>query len=175
MGCDAGDYSNGIGRLDDCSGRGVRAAHQSGGSVNFSSVAPTVQWQLYSGPGTVMFGDATQAATTANFSAPGIYTLMLSANDGIHAVAYDAVVITVSQPIWITTTLTGTNVSLTWTGGLGPYLLQQSETRAPSIWSGVLTTSSQNATLPITNASSFFAFRDSDGEFVPQPSSPGSR
>jgi hypothetical protein len=40
--------------------------------------------------------------------------------------------------------------------GLGPYLLQQSETLAASIWSGVLTTSSQNATLPITNASSFF-------------------
>ena len=126
------------------------------GSVNFSGVAPTVLWQLYSGPGTVIFGDATQAATTANFSAPGIYTLMLSADDGIHAVAYDAVVITVSQPIWITATLTGTNMSLTWTGGLGPYLLQQSETLAASIWSGVLTTSSQSATLPITNASSFY-------------------
>ena len=126
------------------------------GSVNFTGVTPTVQWQLYSGPGTVTFGDTTQPVTTANFSTPGVYTLMLSADDGIHAVAYDAVVITVSQPIWITAALAGTNLSLTWTGGLGPYVLQQSGTLPVNIWSGVLTTSSQNATLPITNASSFF-------------------
>ena len=125
--------------------------------MNYSGGTPTVRWTFYSGPGTVTFGDATQPATTASFSVPGIYTLMLSADDGIHAVAYAAAVITVSQPIWITTTLTGTNLNLTWTGGLAPYLLQQSETLAASIWShGVLTTSSQNATLPITNASSFF-------------------
>jgi hypothetical protein len=129
------------------------------GSVNFSGGTPTVQWTLYSGPGTVTFGDATQPATSANFSVPGIYTLMLSADDGIHAVAYAAAVITVSQAISITTTLAGANLSLTWTGGLGPYLLQQSEALSASIWSGVLTTSSQNASVPITNASSFFRVR----------------
>ena len=42
------------------------------------------------------FGDATQAVTTATFAIPGTYTLMLSAADGTHAVAYDAVVIQVT-------------------------------------------------------------------------------
>jgi hypothetical protein len=48
----------------------------------------------------VVFSDAAQPATTAIFSAPGVYTLVLSADDGIHAVACDAVAITVSQPAW---------------------------------------------------------------------------
>ena len=52
---------------------------------------------MYSGPGTVTFGNAAQTNTTAKFSAPGVYTLELSADDGVHAVAYDAVVITVTN------------------------------------------------------------------------------
>ena len=57
--------------------------------------SPVVQWRMVSGPGTVTFGNAAQAATTATFSLPGSYTLMLSADDGVHAVASDAVTITV--------------------------------------------------------------------------------
>jgi hypothetical protein len=53
---------------------------------------------MYSGPGAVSFADSARAATTASFSAPGVYTLMLSADDGVHAVARDAVEITVSEP-----------------------------------------------------------------------------
>ena len=45
------------------------------------------------------FGNAAQTNTTATFSAPGIYTLELSADDGVHAVAYDAVVFTVTSTI----------------------------------------------------------------------------
>lgn len=40
-----------------------------------------------------------QTNTTAIFNAPGVYTLMLSADNGVHAVAYDAVVITVPPVI----------------------------------------------------------------------------
>ncbi len=64
------------------------------------STAPgvvTVQWKLYSGPAPVVFANAAAAATTATFSAPGSYTLMLSAADGVHAVAYDATVVTVNR------------------------------------------------------------------------------
>jgi hypothetical protein len=57
-----------------------------------------VRWKAYSGPGAVSFGDAGLAATTASFSAAGVYTLLLSADDGVHAVAYDAVEITVLEP-----------------------------------------------------------------------------
>jgi hypothetical protein len=69
------------------------------GSVTTTGAPPTVQWKVYSGPGTVTFGDATQAATTASFSQPGSYLLMLSAADGVHAVAYDAVTINVTLAV----------------------------------------------------------------------------
>lgn len=68
------------------------------GSVNAPpDRATTIQWRLYSGAGQVTFGNAAQPSTSASFSAPGIYTLMLSADDGVHAVAYDAVVISVTR------------------------------------------------------------------------------
>ena len=63
------------------------------GSISAPGSTPVVQWKMVSGPGTVNFGNATQAATTATFSLPGTYTLMLSADDSVHAVAYDAVTI----------------------------------------------------------------------------------
>ena len=42
----------------------------------------TISWSAVSGPGTVTFGDASAASTTASFSAPGDYLLRLSATDG---------------------------------------------------------------------------------------------
>src|SRR4029079_8085780 len=42
----------------------------------------TVAWTKISGPGTVTFDDATVAATSATFSAPGVYVLQIEANDG---------------------------------------------------------------------------------------------
>src|SRR5438132_3339726 len=55
----------------------------------------TYGWKKVSGPGTVTFGNASQAVTTAQFSAVGTYTLRLTANDG-QLSATDDVVITVS-------------------------------------------------------------------------------
>ena len=69
-------------------------ANLAGSITNTSPVA--VNWKLYAGPAPVTFGDATQAVTTAGFPVPGTYTLLLSAADGIHAVAYDAVVVHVT-------------------------------------------------------------------------------
>ncbi|MEO7319888.1 MAG: hypothetical protein ABIZ56_12935 [Chthoniobacteraceae bacterium] len=66
------------------------------GSVATTGPTPVVMWKMISGPGAVSFDNAAQAATTASFSLPGSYTLMLSADDGIHAVAYDAVTIHVA-------------------------------------------------------------------------------
>ena len=42
----------------------------------------TTTWSKVSGPGTVTFGNASSVDTTARFSAPGIYVLRLTANDG---------------------------------------------------------------------------------------------
>jgi hypothetical protein len=125
--------------------------------VAFTGAPPAIEWQLYSGPGTVTFGSAAQTNTTATFSAPGVYTLMLSADDSIHAVAYAAVVITVVPGIWMTIAGAGTSVNLGWTGGSPPYVLQQSTAFPANAWSGVITTSVQNATLPMTtNSNAFF-------------------
>jgi YD repeat-containing protein len=40
-----------------------------------------MNWSKLDGPGTVTFGDASAAATSASFSAPGIYVLSLTADD----------------------------------------------------------------------------------------------
>src|SRR5207237_6297397 len=63
-----------------------------GGSVNDPSGHASVLWKVYSGPAGVSFANPNQAATTATINAPGTYTFMLSADDGTHAIAYDAVV-----------------------------------------------------------------------------------
>jgi RHS repeat-associated protein len=52
----------------------------------------TIEWTQVSGPGAVTFADAHAAATTANFSAPGEYTLRLSANDTRFTVADETTV-----------------------------------------------------------------------------------
>lgn len=125
------------------------------GAVGYTGAVPAIQWRLYSGPGTVTFGNAAQTNTSASFSAPGVYTLMLSADDNVHAVAYNAVVITVSQGIALAISGTGTNLNLSWTGGSAPYVLQQSPTLPAQFWSGVVTTSVQNAVLPIGSNTTF--------------------
>lgn len=66
------------------------------GSVNDPSGQAAVVWKLYSGPAAVSFANANQAATTVTINGPGTYTFMLSADDSVHAVAYDAVVVRVT-------------------------------------------------------------------------------
>ncbi len=129
------------------------------GAVTFSNTPPAIQWKLYSGPGSVAFGNATQTNTTATFSVPGVYTLMLSADDGIHAVAYDAVVITVVQGITLTATPGGTNLNLTWSGGAAPFVIERTEGLSPAAWIPWATTGVQNVSVPIVTASGFFRVR----------------
>lgn len=66
------------------------------GTVTDPSGQATLLWKLYSGPANVVFGNSAQASTTATINVPGTYTFMLSADDGVHAVAYDAVVVRVT-------------------------------------------------------------------------------
>jgi hypothetical protein len=126
------------------------------GAVVFSNSTPVIQWRLYSGPGTVMFGNAALTNTTAMFSAPGIYTLELSADDGTHAVAYDAVVFTVTNAIHVSVARTGTNLNLSWTGGSPPYVVQRADALPAGSWNGIVMTSVNNTNIPITNATGFF-------------------
>src|SRR4051812_7421151 len=66
------------------------------GNVNDPSGRASVVWKLYSGPGGITFADSTQPSTTATIPGPGTYTFMLSADDTVHAIAYDAVVVRVT-------------------------------------------------------------------------------
>jgi hypothetical protein len=126
------------------------------GVVVFSNSTPVIQWTKYSGPGTVTFGNAALTNTTATFSAPGVYTLELSAADGVHAVAYDATVFTVTNAINVSIARTGTNVNLSWTGGTVPFVVEKAGALPAGSWSDVVTTSLQNASVPMTNAAAFF-------------------
>jgi hypothetical protein len=127
------------------------------GFISFTNTFPTTnQWKLYSGPTNVTLANAVQTNTTATFNAPGVYTLMLSAADGVHAVAYDAVVITVSPVILLTIARAGTNVNLTWTGGSPPFVVERANATTGALWSGVLTTSVQSANLRMSGSAGFF-------------------
>ncbi|MEY2489655.1 MAG: hypothetical protein QOC70_1597 [Verrucomicrobiota bacterium] len=67
------------------------------GVVNAPLGNATIQWRLYSGPAAVALADPSNAITTASFTQSGVYTLMLSVNDGVHTVAYDALVVHVTS------------------------------------------------------------------------------
>jgi hypothetical protein len=129
------------------------------GFVSSGSPQPAVQWKVYSGPGTVTFADTLRTNTTAVFSTPGTYTLMLSATDGVHAVAYDATVITVTQGLSVVLTQAGTNLVLRWAGGAPPYTVESCALAPGSSWNPILTTNSLSATLPRSNADGFFRVR----------------
>jgi hypothetical protein len=129
------------------------------GYVNYSTNTTVIQWKLYSGPGTVTFGNAAQTNTTATFSAGGTYTLMLSADDSVHSVAYDAVVITVTPGIALTMSRVGTNLALNWSGTSTTYILEKSPSLPATSWQTVLTTNGQSARVPISGASGFFRVR----------------
>ena len=131
------------------------------GFVSFTNTSPTTNlWKRYSGPTNVTFVNAAQTNTTATFGAPGVYTLMLSASNGVHAVAYDAVVINATAAIVLDVARAGANVNLTWTGGVAPFVVERSATLPASSWSGVVTTSVQNVSLPLTPGNAFFRVRE---------------
>jgi hypothetical protein len=72
------------------------SATLSGNAVDPSGTA-VIRWQLYSGPGPVTFANSSSSTTMVTFGQRGAYTFLFSAADGVHAVAYDAIVVTV-QP-----------------------------------------------------------------------------
>ncbi len=130
------------------------------GFVSFTNTLPPANlWQWYSGPTNVAFLNASQTNTTATFGTPGMYTLRLSASNGVHAVAYDAVVISVSSGLVLNLSRSGSTVNLGWTGGTPPFVVERSPMLPPSSWSGVLTTSLQNASIPIAPGNAFFRVR----------------
>ena len=129
------------------------------GSVTWIGLPTTNRWRLCSGPGTATFADAMQTNTTVSFSASGIYTLLLSADDGVHAVAYDAAVFTVTQEIRVTIARAGPDVVLNWSGGSAPFVIERTAALGPSDWRPLLTNSQFSATFPPSDPAGFFRVR----------------
>ena len=129
------------------------------GSVTWIGQPTLNRWKLYSGPGTATFADATRTNTTVTFSAAGIYTLLLSADDGVHAVAYDAVVFTVAQGISLTISRHGPDVQLDWSGGLAPFVIERTAALSPPDWQPLLTNSQSSAIVPPFDPAGFFRVR----------------
>jgi hypothetical protein len=131
------------------------------GSVQYTNAAPLVtQWRAYSGPGTVTFGNTNQSNTTAMFSAPGQYTLMLKADDGIHSPAYDAAVITVQDTIQMNIQRAGSNIVLGWAGGTAPFQLERTPLLPATQWVFVGAFSTNTAIIPRTSNAMFFRVRE---------------
>jgi len=127
------------------------------GAVLYTNTAPLATlWRLYAGPGTVAFNDANQTNSTATFSAAGVYTLLLSASNGVHTTAFDAVIVTVQDTLRLTITRSGSNVVLGWTGGRSPYTVQACPDLAVGQWSSVLTTNGTNARVSTPPTARFF-------------------
>ena len=130
--------------------------------VQGQSAAPitvTGSFTHFTNASVVTFGNTAQTNTTATFSAPGVYTLMLSADDCVHAVAYDAVVFNVVSGILLNATPAGTNLNLSWSGGAAPFVVEWTAALSPAAWSAFATTSVQNASVPITGGNGFFRMR----------------
>ena len=129
------------------------------GYVNFTGAPPAIQWKFYSGPAAVTFGDATQTNTTASFAAPGNYVLMLSADDRVHAVAYDAINVTVTTQLVVRVSASGANLNLSWTGGAPPYVVEQARVWSAGPWVPISTNNGSTLSLSRTNAAAFYRLR----------------
>jgi len=156
-----GPRSPGAPRADAGMDRTVETGQPStlDGVVDYDTGPPTIGWTVVSGPVPVWFSDPTQANPLVNFSTSGIYTLMLSADDGVHTVAYDAVVLTVIDTIVVTASTAEGFVGLTWVGGNSPFVVETTDVLPATIWRGVATTSVRSASVPVDATSSFYRVR----------------
>src|ERR1051325_1371766 len=121
------------------------------GSVEFT-YTPTVQWSIYSGPGPVFVNDGSSKNATATFSVPGDYIALLSADDGIHAVAYDAINVNIVSDLLATITRAGSSsADLSWNGSAASYVVERTSNLTAPDWTSILTTTEHATTIESTN------------------------
>lgn len=102
--------------------------------LNGAVVRPgVVQWKIAAGPGAVTFGNPSQPVTSASFSHPGVYTLLLSVDDGVHAVTYDAVAVEVVLRASITREGSDVLISVPSLTGRS-YRVESTPSLAPATW-----------------------------------------
>jgi hypothetical protein len=136
------------------------------GSASGSGLTTT--WSLYdpaNAPGTVSIAAPGALTTTVGFSAAGAYTFLLTAADGTHTPAYDAVVVTVLADGSANPAPTLSAISPTsWTAGAGAFTMTLSGANLlPSStvsWAGqadLATLSATSSTLTVTVPAGYVA------------------
>ncbi len=130
------------------------------GSILYTNSAPlTTRWYVYSGPTNAVFANAAQPDTSATFPLAGTYTLMLSASNGLHTTAYDAVIINVGNGIRATIQRTGGNATLSWTGGTPPYAVELAVRVPTNSWTTVTNVTTNVTLIPISAAAAYYRIR----------------
>jgi hypothetical protein len=94
------------------------------GVINAPAGNAAVQWKLYSGPNDVTLGSPGSADTVISFTQPGSYVLELSADDSVHAVAYDAVVVSVMSQARMANLSTRAAVGVNENVSIGGFIVQ---------------------------------------------------
>ena len=94
------------------------------GVVNAPTGTVTIQWKLYSGPNEVTLGSPASPDTSVNFTQPGSYVFELSADDTVHAVAYDAVVVSVMPQVRMANLSTRAAVGVNENVSIGGFIVQ---------------------------------------------------
>jgi hypothetical protein len=134
------------------------------GVVNAPSGSATIQWKLYSGPASVAFGNPNSGNTTVSFSQPGSYTLELSADDGVHAVAYDAIVMKVMPHARMANISTRAAVGIGENVSIGGFIIQGSAPK--QILIRAMGPSLSNAGVPGVLADPTLELHDSTGNLL---------
>lgn len=142
------------------------------GTVNDPSGTSAIQWKLYGGPGPANITNANAAVTNVSFSKIGSYTFLLSADDAVHAVAYDAVIVTVHLPVTLAPDHSDLLISFPTTAGQAYRLEQSVDPEGP--WTiamnningtgSVITLRAANA---LAQARGFYRVAEADSPFNP--------
>jgi hypothetical protein len=125
-----------------------------------SSYAPTVHWSVYSGAGPAMVSNASSTNATVTFTAPGNYVLLLSADDGVHAVAYDVIHVSVANGISASITPSGSAGNITWSGSTAPHVIEQAISLNSPQWLPIATNTTHSLTIQFTNQMAFYRIRE---------------
>jgi hypothetical protein len=129
------------------------------GYVEFT-YAPAVRWIFYSGPGPALVSNGSGTNATVTFTTPGDYIVLLSADDGIHAISYDAIHVNVSNGISAVITRSGSAADITWNGSTTPHVVEQTTNLNSPQWLPIATNTTGAITIQFTNQMAFYRIRE---------------
>lgn len=80
-------------------GLGTDVSGNMAGVVTSNEPSTSTTWSKVSGPGAVVFGDASSLSSTVTIDTAGTHVLRLTADDGVNAAVTDDVTVTVTDPV----------------------------------------------------------------------------